>query len=304
MKYKVTAFILFAMVILSLATVTQANEVETNAPCYQTPRLWPGGTGRVTLYPNLPNRIRSAASYSSRVLGYIPAGALFTVIDGPFCESGTQWWRVNYNGTVGWTVEGNGYTYYLEPVFHTPPITCVLPTRLTVFGLGRVIPGDPNVVRSAPGTQSTGANSVVIGSIPGGGVFTVLEGPQCGSDSRWWWRVNYNGLIGWTAEGEGYDVYWVEPWYSNAPVCPNFLPSRLTVGGYGRVTTVPYLPNTIRTFASYSGAAIGQIPVSSVFAVLSGPVCADNTAWWQVNYNGIIGWTAEGNGSTYWLEPY
>jgi hypothetical protein len=25
--------------------------------------------------------------------------------------------------------------------------------------------------------------------------------------------VNYNGLVGWTGEGEGYSSYWVEPYY-------------------------------------------------------------------------------------------
>lgn len=136
-------------------------------------------------------------------------GGAFTVVGGPRCESGVQWWQVNYNGRVGWTVEGDGFTYYLEPVTYTPPPTCVLPNRLIVGGVGRVAPGSPNVVRSAPGTQSTGANSVVIGSIPGGGVFVVSGGPVCGSDGRWWWYVDYNGLIGWTAEGEGYNSYWL-----------------------------------------------------------------------------------------------
>jgi hypothetical protein len=304
MKQRSVLIILLALLVVSLASVAQASSQEADAPCYQNPRLWPGGTGRVTTYPNLPNRLRSGPSYSNTVLAFIPAGASFSVMDGPFCENGLQWWRVIYNGVAGWTVEGDGYTYYLEPVFHTPPITCVLPTRLTVFGYGRVTPGDPNVVRSAPGTRSTGANSYVIGNIPAGGIFSVLEGPQCGSDSRWWWRVNYNGLTGWTAEGEGYDVYWVEPWGQNPSVCPNALPSRLTAGGYGRVTTVPYLPNNIRTTSSYGGAVIGQIPAGNIFAVLSGPVCADNTAWWQVNYNGIVGWTGESNSTTYWLEPY
>jgi hypothetical protein len=25
--------------------------------------------------------------------------------------------------------------------------------------------------------------------------------------------------------------------------------------------------------------------------------------WWQVDYNDTVGWTAEGQGNTYWLEP-
>jgi len=40
-----------------------------------------------------------------------------------------------------------------------------------------------------------------------------------------------------------------------------------------------------------------------VFTVLDGPWCGDEHLWWQVNYNDKIGWTAEGEGSVYWLEP-
>jgi uncharacterized protein YraI len=71
---------------------------------------------------------------------------------------------------------------------------------------------------------------------------------------------------------------------------------------WGRVT--PGLPNNLRTQPSLSAAPIGQIPAGGLFRVLGGPVCADNSAWFQVNYNGVVGWTMEGQGFTYWLEPY
>jgi hypothetical protein len=48
---------------------------------------------------------------------------------------------------------------------------------------------------------------------------------------------------------------------------------------------------------------IGQIPGGTVFVVVSGPQCVSGYAWWQVNYNGVTGWTAEGQGNDYWLEP-
>jgi hypothetical protein len=84
--------------------------------------------------------------------------------------------------------------------------------------------------------------------------------------------------------------------------CPGFIESRLVIGEQGRVS--PGDPNNFRANPGTAGAAIGQIPGAGVFTVLDGPVCVDNFAWWQVNYNGMIGWTAEGMGQEYWLEPW
>ncbi len=184
--------------------------------CPLQTRLSIGGYGRVT--PGLPNSLRSGAGqYGGTVrIGQIPAGGLFSVLSGPACASdGRWWWQVNYNGVTGWTAEGQNSTYWVEPWGGQPgPLPpCPLPNRLIAGGYGRVTPGLPNLMRSAPGTQATGSNSIVIGSIPAGGIFSVVSGPSCGTDGRWWWYVNYNGLVGYTGEGEGYSSYWVEPYY-------------------------------------------------------------------------------------------
>ncbi|MCS7071928.1 MAG: SH3 domain-containing protein [Anaerolinea sp.] len=87
-----------------------------------------------------------------------------------------------------------------------------------------------------------------------------------------------------------------------AITCPGFLPSRLIVGGTGRVT--PGTPNRLRAQPATSAPAVGTIPGGAQFQVLAGPQCDPvGIAWWQVNYNGTIGWTAEGQGSTYFVEP-
>ncbi len=302
--------LLLLVLTLSLFAGTASASPENLQICNQQSRLQVGSTGRVTQVPNLPNRLRSYPSFEGVVLGQMPPGSAFAVLSGPICTNGIWWFQVNYNGTIGWTAEGDAFTYWLEPAFNVPtppppppqPI-CTLPNRLSIGGQGRVTPGLPNVIRTAPGTQSSGANSVVIGEIPGSGIFTVLSGPTCGTDSRWWWEVNYNGLTGWTAEGEGSNTYWTEPYNVNIPGCPGFMPSRLRAGQTARVTTVPNLPNRIRSYPGFSGDVLGQIPAGQQFWIATGPFCAENTAWWQVSYDGIVGWTAEGEAGTYWLEP-
>jgi hypothetical protein len=172
--------------------------------------------------------------------------------------------------------------------------------RLVVGQQARVTPGLPNALRNSPGLNYTG--SVVIGYIPGSGVVTVLGGPVC-QDGYLWWQVNFAGQIGWTPEGQGY-TYWIDPLAPTPQQCPGSLPARMVIGRAGRVT--PGLPNALRDRPglTWTGSrVIGRIPGTGVFTVVSGPVCAAGYTWWQVNYNGVIGWTAEGNAWVYWIEP-
>ena len=89
---------------------------------------------------------------------------------------------------------------------------------------------------------------------------------------------------------------------TNPGDCTGTLPPRLTVGGQGRVT--PGDPNKMRSAPTLAGAQIGNIPGEGVFSVIGGPQCADGFLWWQVNYQGTTGWTANGDGTEYWVEPY
>jgi hypothetical protein len=299
---RILLLILFGLLFGAVGAVG-AQDFAASTNCRQPGRLAVGMTGRVTLYPNQPNRVRDGASFYNNVLGFIPAGGVFTVQSGPQCGNYVNWWLVNYNGLVGWTAEGDGgYTYWVEPYSaQPPPPVCALPNRLVIGQQGRVTPGTPNVVRNAPGTNATGSTGQVIGQIPGGGVFTVLNGPQCGTDGRWWWTVNYNGLVGWTAEGEGYNNYWTEPVVYTPPPPTCYPTPRLTVGRLAQVT--PGLPNSVRNNPAGS-YRIGYIPGGAVFSVIGGPQCGpDGRWWWYVSYNGLVGWTAEGEGYTYWLVP-
>ena len=86
--------------------------------------------------------------------------------------------------------------------------------------------------------------------------------------------------------------------------CYYALPTRLQLGGQGRVTLGP--PNTLRNrpYRGYDSVIIGQIPGGAAFNVIGGPSCYDGAFWWQVSYGGVTGWTPEAsNTGTYWTEP-
>lgn len=90
--------------------------------------------------------------------------------------------------------------------------------------------------------------------------------------------------------------------YAEPVTCPGFMPSRLILPGSGYVLT-PAGPLGLRAQATYSSDALAQIPGGALFELLAGPVCADATAWWYVDFNGTRGWLPEGAGDTYWLIP-
>lgn len=89
--------------------------------------------------------------------------------------------------------------------------------------------------------------------------------------------------------------------------CPGFtLPFRLVIGEEGMI--LPGDPNNInskpaRPSLDTTSQKVGSIPAGGVFLVLDGPVCNHEIAWWYVDYQGIRGWTGEGQGNTYWAAP-
>lgn len=105
----------------------------------------------------------------------------------------------------------------------------------------------------------------------------------------------------------------VTPAATTGPVTPspcplNFaglLPPRLNIGADGRVPA-GNTPNRIREAPSTSAAQVGLINPNTTARVIGGPSC-DLTAgiiWWQITYNGVTGWTAEGVlPDDYFIDP-
>jgi hypothetical protein len=95
--------------------------------------------------------------------------------------------------------------------------TCALSPRLTLGIRARVLPGNVMNIRQQPTISS-----VIIGQIPAGGVFNVLDGSRCG-DGYNWWQVNYLGRLGWVAEGDSQE-YWLESvTQTSAPLPADFI---------------------------------------------------------------------------------
>ncbi len=87
-----------------------------------------------------------------------------------------------------------------------------------------------------------------------------------------------------------------------AVVCPGTLPSRILVGTQARVVPGDN-GNRIRSEPNGGATLVGRIPPGEIFDVLDGPFCAGSYAWYQVEYQGVIGWTPEADSEEYWLEP-
>lgn len=187
-------------------------------------------------------------------------------------------------------------------------------------GGGGFVTPTPTSAISGASAKVTGAFRLNVRSAPdavSGAILTKISRnetyPIVGKNAAGtWWQLNVNGIIGWvnarfiTASNTsgvpissgGVVVATVTPAAINCSTAP--VP-RLTNGRYGRVT--PGLPNNIRSLPGSSGALLGQIPPGGVFAVLSAPTCASGFYWYQVNYNGLLGWTPEGGSGQYWVEP-
>lgn len=91
--------------------------------------------------------------------------------------------------------------------------------------------------------------------------------------------------------------------------CSGLVPSRLQSGQTARVVlNGDGLGNTVRDGPGkeQSGSqVISALAEGAIITVVQGPICLDGLVWWSIEMpNGGSGWTAEGDVSQYYLEPY
>jgi serine/threonine protein kinase len=175
-------------------------------------RMHTNQAGRTTLVPALNTTVRAAPGVSSAEVRRIPPGQTFQVVDGPACADAIAWWRiegVDRNGSWnGWIGEGRDGTYWIEPLDTGSGLCPGAPSpRLAPGEQARVTldPPLPSRVRAGPST-----GSAYLTSIQPGRIFSVLSGPLCDFEGRWWWQIRFGDVEGWMAEGAG-EEYYLEP---------------------------------------------------------------------------------------------
>lgn len=83
--------------------------------------------------------------------------------------------------------------------------------------------------------------------------------------------------------------------------CSNLSPVPLVVGEFGQVSSGQ--SNNVRDTPSRDGTRLGLLEGGEQFAVIDGPVCADDLVWWQIQAGILVGWTVDGSEGEQWLIP-
>ena len=170
---------------------------------------------------------------------------------------------------------GNAYLQY-----DLVPTSAISPTQPPVtggpFATARVTAGKLNV-RSAPSSSAPVVTQVRFGE----------EFPVYGksADGRWY-LIDVHGTQGWAS-----GVYLRVDRPANVPVVDagaQVPPAPPAADGQPIATATPFAVN-VRTGPSTSASKLATMPIGATAPIIGRT--ADST-WWQVNFNGIVGWVS------------
>jgi hypothetical protein len=111
--------LLVCFLLAAILGVVIPSYAQETSDCGLPARLIVGHEGRV-LYDNILN-VRSEPGLGGVYIRQISSGGMFTVLDGPRCLDGYNWWQIDYhhvsNNLIGWAAEGDAALseYWLEP---------------------------------------------------------------------------------------------------------------------------------------------------------------------------------------------
>ncbi|MGQ9585947.1 MAG: SH3 domain-containing protein [Anaerolineae bacterium] len=94
----------------------------------------------------------------------------------------------------------------------------------------------------------------------------------------------------------------LEPTATFTPV-PTPTPVVLAVGGHAKVV-LPEGRLNVRVDPGTAAELVGRLAPGVVVTILDGPARRNDLVWWKVDDGqGVVGWVAEGEGGSLWLEP-
>jgi hypothetical protein len=165
-------------------------------------------------------RVRAAPTLAGQVLTVVLADTRVTVVGGPVCADGYNWWEVtapiNPASDLlvrGWLAEGFGgaIPWLAQPPGPSLEAGNLCPPPLRGLGVGTRAyvsyrTGDlPRNLRAEPGRDAP-----VLYTLIDGIAFTIIGGPVC-ADNINWWQIQITtrpDAVGWLAEG-GPGNYWI-----------------------------------------------------------------------------------------------
>jgi hypothetical protein len=129
-------------------------------------------------------------------------------------------------------------------------------------------------LRTGPGL----ANDIIT-TMPLGSIVSIISGPTP-ADGYQWWQVRFQDTVGFAA-GD-----WLAPVGQNG----------LAAGDVAQVVNSPYLH--LRSGPGLGNEIIATMLEGAQVEVVTGPTSADGYQWWQVRYQGVVGFAAGD-----WLVP-
>lgn len=246
--------------------------------------------------------IRAQPNPDSALLIQFPDRREFTIVGGPVCRDGFNYWHIQGHGLTGWAAEGRIDVYWMSLVRRSgePLVPCLTPLKLVT---GEKFKITFNVRVRAEPTLESFTRTVV----PSGDTVTILEGPTC-ADGYNWWKVRAVVLgvtyDGWMAEASRArtQTYINPPTREPGSICD--FPLYLDIGERVRVIYNDGIPKRLRSAPSTSAPVLYELIQEVPMIIIGGPVCADTYNWWQVRVlasTEVIGWIAEGGPAQYWI---
>ena len=226
----------------------------TNNPDNSTPAPEAKESGIVTA--NELN-VRADASTNSAIIGSLKKGDKVGII-----KKEGNWYKINYNGRIAYV----SADYVQVEVQNKPEVK---PEEKPEQGQTMKVKVNSPIGLNLRAGATT--NSAVITVLPNNAVVNVIE------SSNGWYKVSYNGNIG-----------WIFAQYTTS-ITNNNSTSNNNNNNVSKIRVNSPIGLNLRTGAGTNNSIILAIPNNGVATVLG-----SSNGWYKVNYNGNIGWV-DGN---------